>query len=82
MCPDKENIYPVRSDEYGLTDIKTYLSEETNPSIKKYKSVVKEYHKKYTQEITINPLGRQINSKNLIKEALTKGKIVKDSLST
>jgi len=30
----------------------------------------------------MNPLGRQINSKNFIKEALTRGKIVKDNLST
>jgi hypothetical protein len=30
----------------------------------------------------MNPLGRQINSKNLIKEALKRGKIAKDNLST
>lgn len=81
MCPDKENVYPARSEEYGLVDIKSYLSEETNPSIKKYKAVVKEYHKKYSQEITMNPLGRQISSKGLIKETLTKGKLVKENLS-
>ena len=48
VCPDKENLYAGRS-EQGLLDQKNYLNEELNPSIKKYKSVVKEYQKKYTQ---------------------------------
>jgi hypothetical protein len=30
----------------------------------------------------MNPLGRQITPKNLVREALTKGKLVKDNLST
>lgn len=48
VCPDKENLCQGKS-ELGLADQKNYLNEELNPSIKKYKSVVKEYHKKYTQ---------------------------------
>lgn len=31
--------------------VESYLNEKCNPTIKKYKSVVMEYFKKYTQEI-------------------------------
>ena len=57
------------------------MNEDTNASIKKYKAVVKEYFKKYNQEIKISPLGRQISTKSLIKETLTKGKLVTDSIN-
>lgn len=33
---------------YGVKEAESYLNELKNPSIKKYKSVVKEYFKKYT----------------------------------
>lgn len=33
---------------YGVKEAENYLNELKNPSIKKYKSVVKEYFKKYT----------------------------------
>jgi hypothetical protein len=32
-----------------LSDVKNYLDEEVNSSIRKYKAVVKEYYKKYNQ---------------------------------
>lgn len=81
VCPDKENLYAGRS-ELGLLDQKNYLNEELNPSIKKYKSVVKEYQKKYTQEISVQPQGRQVSAKSLMRETLAKGKLIKESLST
>ena len=40
--PDKENISSVTlSTDYGIAETQNYLKEELNPSIKKYKSVVK-----------------------------------------
>lgn len=33
---------------YGLSMAEAYLNERTNPAVKKYKSVVFEYFKKYT----------------------------------
>jgi len=65
-----------------LLDIKNYLNESNNGSIKKYKSVIKEYHKKYCSEITVNPQSRQIPVKIMMKESLTKGKLLKDTLSS
>jgi len=47
LLPEKENLNSLKGEEYGLLDIKIYLNESTNPTINKYKSVVKEYHKKY-----------------------------------
>ena len=40
VCPDKENLNAGKA-ELGLLDPKSYLNEELNPSIKKYKSVVR-----------------------------------------
>ncbi len=37
--------------QYGIKEHESYLSELKNPSIKKYKSVIREYHKKYTSEL-------------------------------
>lgn len=39
------------ADELGLKDIDLYLREDTNMGIKKYRSVIKEYHKKYNFEL-------------------------------
>ncbi len=77
VAPEKENQSAMRGEDFGLTDIQQYLNEEVNSSIKKYRAVVKEYHKKYTQEITIRALGRQISSKNIMREALVKGNLIK-----
>jgi hypothetical protein len=40
-----------KAEELGLKEVDLYLKEETNIAIKKYKSVIKEYHKKYTTEV-------------------------------
>ena len=67
LFPDKENQVINVPGGLGLTETAQYLNEGINNSIKKYKSVVKEYHKKYHQEITTAPLGRQVTSQQLIK---------------
>ena len=78
LCPDKENQGSnAGSSELGLAELGQYLSEEANSSIKKYKSVVKEYYKKYNQEITTAPLGRQVTAQQVIKEALKRGGLLK-----
>jgi predicted nuclease of predicted toxin-antitoxin system len=38
---------------HELRDIQKYLNEEHNPSIKRYRMVVSEYYKKYSQELSI-----------------------------
>lgn len=81
VCPEKENLQAGRG-ELGLLDQKNYLSEELNPSIKKYKAVVREYQRKYAQEISLQPAVRQLSAKSLMREALAKGRLVKESLST
>lgn len=48
VCPDKENPLGYKGEQIGLIDLTTYLSEESNPSIKKYKTVVQQYYRKYT----------------------------------
>ena len=44
---DKENNEASSVPDYGIVEVKKYVSEESNPYVKKYKSVVKEYHRKY-----------------------------------
>ena len=39
----------------GINMAELYLNEKTNPSVKKYKSVVSEYFKKYSSEIKEQP---------------------------
>lgn len=39
--------------DFGLISIERYFDEKTNPSIKKYKSVIREYYRKYHQEIKV-----------------------------
>lgn len=79
VVADKENVGSLRGEEFGLVDAKQYLSEEANPSIKKYKSVLKEYHKKYSSEIAIQAQGRQLSSKALMRELLSRGFLRADS---
>jgi hypothetical protein len=45
------NCFQNGVNEYGLSMIESYMNERSNQSIKKYKSVVMEYFKKYTSEI-------------------------------
>lgn len=40
---------------YGLSMVESYLNERANPTVKKYKSVISEYYKKYTSEIPEKP---------------------------
>ena len=40
---------------YGVSMAESYFNEKVNPSVKKYKSVVFEYYKKYTTEIKEQP---------------------------
>lgn len=61
-CPEENENKSIRQD-YGLSDAETYFAEKTNPGIKKYKSVIREYFKKYTTEITIGALGRSVTVK-------------------
>lgn len=58
-----------QTEDYNLISTKRYLDEKVNPSIKKYKSVVKEYYKKYTEEIKISKESKE-NLKHLIQQFL------------
>lgn len=49
LFPDKENQVINVPGGLGLVEAAQYLNEGVNSSIKKYRSVVKEYHKKYHQ---------------------------------
>jgi hypothetical protein len=59
-----------KGEELGMKDLELYLREETNVGIKKYKSVIKEYQKKYTSEIE-QANGVQYNVLELFKKHLS-----------
>ena len=81
VCPDKENPLGYKGEEIGLLDIKLYLNEETNPSIKKYKTVVQQYFRKYNSEIKIQAMGRQSDLKQMIRNFLRNGRVIGDKSS-
>jgi hypothetical protein len=62
-------------------DVKNYLNEASNASIKKYKSVVKDYHRKYCAEIALSAQGRQMPVKGMMRECLTRGGLLKERMS-
>jgi len=47
-CVNDENGKQKEANQFNLKDIDQYLNEAKNHSIKKYKSVIKEYQRKYT----------------------------------
>lgn len=55
----------------GLKDIESYLREDVNSGIKKYKSVIKEYQKKYTSEIMIGPNASLVTIPEAFKKFLS-----------
>jgi len=57
-CIDLTNV-----GKYDLKDVDNYLSEQRNPTIKKYKAVISEYYKKYTNELS--PKSSRIKSASL-----------------
>ena len=61
-----------KRDYYDLKDVDGYLSEGKNPSIKKYKSVISEYYRKYTTELKPTPLDKPTILADAIKTYLKK----------
>ena len=55
--------------DYGLASTERYFDEKVNPSIKKYKSVIREYYRKYYQEIKTSSTAIG-NVKSIMKEFL------------
>lgn len=58
----------IKAEGLGLKDVESYLKEETNPGIKKYRSVIKEYQRKYNGEIEVG--GTSQNISELFKKYL------------
>jgi hypothetical protein len=56
--------------QYSLEEIDSYLNPIYNPEIKKYKSVVDEYFKRYTNEIKMEVLDTNASPSALIKDYL------------
>lgn len=66
------------SDEYSIISAQKYFDEKVNPSIRKYKSVIREYFKKYTDEIKVVG-GSKVDLKKSFQEFLQKkGSCLKD----
>ena len=59
-------------EEYGLSMVDKYFDEKSNPSIKKYKSVVGEYYRKYKSEIPYETSTTSNDIKENIKKFLNK----------
>lgn len=55
-CDDEQSSKIKLGLFYGVKEPESYLNELKNPSIKKYKSVVKEYFKKYNSEIKMDDM--------------------------
>ncbi len=73
-CDIDENGKAKAALEYGIKEADSYLDEMKNASIKKYKSVVKEYYKKYTSEVKFDERTPNINCPEAIKQFLMKNK--------
>ena len=68
----------AKGEELGMKELDLYLREETNVSIKKYKSVIKEYQKKYASEI--EPASNLYhNTPELLKKFLASNPLSKDT---
>jgi len=50
LSTDTNRVKSIAED-LGLKEIDLYLREDSNMGIKKYRSVIKEYHKKYNFEL-------------------------------
>ena len=57
---------------FSLDDGEYYLNPLQNPEIKKYKSVIEEYFKRYTSEIKMQVLDNKASPAELIKDYLSK----------
>ena len=51
----------IKAEGLGLKEVESYLKEETNPGIKKYRSVIKEYQRKYNGEIEVGGVSQNIS---------------------
>ena len=51
----------IKAEGLGLKEVESYLKEETNPGIKKYRSVIKEYQRKYNGEIEVGGTAQNIS---------------------
>ena len=60
----------------GLKEAELYLKEEANPGIKKYKSVIKEYQKKYSSEVTSS--GSSSGLSELFRKFMTPARVGKE----
>lgn len=67
----------AKGEEVGMKDLDLYLREESNVGIKKYKSVIKEYQKKYSAELEASS-GAHYNTAELLKRFLA-GRVGKES---
>lgn len=65
-CCDKSK------NDYGINLPEKYFDEKQNPNIKKYKSVVGEYFKKYTSEIKTDSIPQTFTLKEELKTFLMK----------
>jgi hypothetical protein len=68
----------AKAEELGLKEAELYLREESNVGIKKYKSVIREYQKKYSGEIEMAN-GLQYSITELLKRFLGAGPLGKES---
>jgi hypothetical protein len=41
LSPQKENVFGSNFSNLGVTEPNTYINEQSNPTVKKYKNVVK-----------------------------------------
>lgn len=59
----------------GIKELESYTNEQSNPGIKKYIAVIKEYQRKYKKEVEIPTTSNLMSLNNSLKTFLTSDKI-------
>lgn len=66
ICASDFNV----NNQFYLDEVEAYLNPVQNPDIKKYKSVIEEYFKRYTSDIKMQVLDTKASPCQIIKEYL------------
>lgn len=64
-----------RAEKLGLQELEMFTADEFNSGIRKYVAVIKEYQRKYQQEIDASPTSSYANVQTSLQEFLTPEKI-------
>ena len=67
-----------KAEKLGLKELESYSKEEYNAGIKKYVAVIKEYQRKYKNEVEVTNISTFMSLQNCLKEFLCGDKVNKE----